>query len=390
MLVQCPNCGQKTALLNNTCEHCGCKTKTCPECGNIVKNEDKTCSYCGIEFGEYEKNYTATEKVKKHNNDVISLIKTAKTSKKPYDIALSIFTLLPTLPIIFCLFLVLGKNGEFLNQTLSLGVYISFFCAIFTNPIAYIINLLYTIFSPTKIQGKAQEINFDKNYYIKNLNLSAKNELMFDSSIALPNEQLQLVDILRQETDGSIKTKRILLNILCIVISPIRDVFALLGVCPIISGLLFMLFASITNESFANITVFMTPNIFFYIWLMFVAIIVIFNTFSKTSKKKNSIWVKAIKDGDIKVASEYTSCANTITTTTTNATTTKGVKKSKWIALLLCWFLGEFGAHKFYEGKVGLGVLYLFTFGLFGIGILVDFFTLLFKPNPYYVEKKIK
>lgn len=59
--------------------------------------------------------------------------------------------------------------------------------------------------------------------------------------------------------------------------------------------------------------------------------------------------------------------------------------KNKWVALLLCWFLGVVGGHKFYEGKAGMGVLYLFTCGLFGIGVLVDFFTLLFKPNPYYV-----
>lgn len=59
--------------------------------------------------------------------------------------------------------------------------------------------------------------------------------------------------------------------------------------------------------------------------------------------------------------------------------------RSKWAALALCFFLGAFGAHKFYEGKAGMGVLYIFTVGLFGIGVLVDFITLLFKPNPYYV-----
>lgn len=59
--------------------------------------------------------------------------------------------------------------------------------------------------------------------------------------------------------------------------------------------------------------------------------------------------------------------------------------KDKWVALLLCIFLGCFGAHKFYEGKVGLGILYLFTLGLFGIGAIVDFIVLLTKPNPYYV-----
>lgn len=57
--------------------------------------------------------------------------------------------------------------------------------------------------------------------------------------------------------------------------------------------------------------------------------------------------------------------------------------KNKWVALALCFFLGFLGAHKFYEGKVGMGILYLFTVGLCGIGVLVDFIVLLFKPNPY-------
>lgn len=50
--------------------------------------------------------------------------------------------------------------------------------------------------------------------------------------------------------------------------------------------------------------------------------------------------------------------------------------KSKLVAYLLWWFLGVIGAHKFYLGKTGTGVLYFFTFGLFGIGWLIDLFTL--------------
>ncbi len=46
--------------------------------------------------------------------------------------------------------------------------------------------------------------------------------------------------------------------------------------------------------------------------------------------------------------------------------------KSRLTALLLCIFLGVFGAHHFYVGRIGYGVLYIFTGGLFGIGILVD------------------
>lgn len=59
--------------------------------------------------------------------------------------------------------------------------------------------------------------------------------------------------------------------------------------------------------------------------------------------------------------------------------------RNKWVAVLLCFFLGGLGAHKFYEGKTGMGILYLFTLGLCGIGVLIDFISLLFKPNPYYV-----
>lgn len=50
--------------------------------------------------------------------------------------------------------------------------------------------------------------------------------------------------------------------------------------------------------------------------------------------------------------------------------------KSKSVAYLLWFFFGLIGVHKFYLGKVGMGILYLFTFGLFGIGWFIDLFTL--------------
>ena len=60
------------------------------------------------------------------------------------------------------------------------------------------------------------------------------------------------------------------------------------------------------------------------------------------------------------------------------------VPKNKWIAFFLCLFLGLYGAHKYYEGKIGMGLLYTFTAGLLGYGWLFDVICLLFKPNPYY------
>ena len=62
-----------------------------------------------------------------------------------------------------------------------------------------------------------------------------------------------------------------------------------------------------------------------------------------------------------------------------------GKECNKWLAFTLCFFLGVFGAHKFYEGKTGMGILYIFTIGLFGFGWLYDLITLAFKPDPYYV-----
>ena len=61
------------------------------------------------------------------------------------------------------------------------------------------------------------------------------------------------------------------------------------------------------------------------------------------------------------------------------------MEKNKWVAFLLCFFLGYLGAHRFYEGKIGTGLLWLFTGGLLGIGWLVDLIIILTKPNPYRV-----
>ncbi|MBP5301806.1 MAG: TM2 domain-containing protein [Bacteroidales bacterium] len=49
------------------------------------------------------------------------------------------------------------------------------------------------------------------------------------------------------------------------------------------------------------------------------------------------------------------------------------ISERNWVAaLLLCIFFGVFGAHRFYVGKIGTGILMLITLGGFGIWVLVD------------------
>lgn len=78
-------------------------------------------------------------------------------------------------------------------------------------------------------------------------------------------------------------------------------------------------------------------------------------------------------------------------------------KKDKVVAALLAWFLGVFGAHKFYLGKTGAGIAYLIaTFTIVGmlytgIATLIDFISLLvmskqefdrkYNTEQYFIEK---
>ena len=48
-------------------------------------------------------------------------------------------------------------------------------------------------------------------------------------------------------------------------------------------------------------------------------------------------------------------------------------EKRKTTVLLLCFFLGILGIHRFYVGKIGTGILQFLTFGILGMWTIIDF-----------------
>ncbi len=66
--------------------------------------------------------------------------------------------------------------------------------------------------------------------------------------------------------------------------------------------------------------------------------------------------------------------------------------KSKGIAYLL-WLisgLGWLGIHHFYLGKIGKGIIWIITGGVFGIGSLIDLFTLGGAVDNYNTKSELK
>jgi TM2 domain-containing membrane protein YozV len=79
------------------------------------------------------------------------------------------------------------------------------------------------------------------------------------------------------------------------------------------------------------------------------------------------------------------------------ASTVPDKPKRRIITIILLIFLGMFGIHKFYEGKIISGVAYAVAtslFGVFGLGwlvwiaLVVDFVVLVKKPKIYYIKKQ--
>ena len=65
-------------------------------------------------------------------------------------------------------------------------------------------------------------------------------------------------------------------------------------------------------------------------------------------------------------------------------------RKKRGTALLYCIFFGWLGAHRFYVGKFGTGLVYLLSLGLCGVGILADFILILLGMFTDSQERRLK
>jgi TM2 domain-containing membrane protein YozV len=80
----------------------------------------------------------------------------------------------------------------------------------------------------------------------------------------------------------------------------------------------------------------------------------------------------------------------TPTNVTVNVTAPQAVLPTRRINkvayILLTFFFSVIGVHRFMRGQVGLGILYILTGGLFGIGALIDFIISLVKLGEYRTD----
>lgn len=85
----------------------------------------------------------------------------------------------------------------------------------------------------------------------------------------------------------------------------------------------------------------------------------------KLSNCKSPLWSESINGKSRKKSKRFSATVNVQST-----------PKSQMKAFLLCLFFGIFGAHWFYLGRSGKGLLYLCTLGLGCVGWLIDTFRL--------------
>lgn len=90
------------------------------------------------------------------------------------------------------------------------------------------------------------------------------------------------------------------------------------------------------------------------------------------SKNKSEIFMIKYPNGTRTVMEESKSNLSNVTVNVNTSSSSNPTNKSLVITVVLWFFLGLLGFHRFYLGHIGMGILYLLTGGLCGIGWLID------------------
>ncbi len=236
MVVNCPKCGKKTALINDTCEHCGIKVKHCEECGNIVEESQTQCDYCGYSFETVKEDQVEKvkgEMPKELKKTAVRLASFAEQENKKYHkiskvlspigwiifftgIFLPILIIKTTNPLDFSAI----KTAKNLHKVfLVLSIIILFVASLFKE--------LRTIFSASAIARQVKELKFDyEKYYLYD---KAYNNILTTAFMDDVGE-IQLILAIRYEKDSNAKIIKLIKQLGMLFCYLMICIFAYIGI----------------------------------------------------------------------------------------------------------------------------------------------------------------
>ena len=380
-LIQCPECGQQISDTAKCCVHCGFPIKEQPQSAEVKQAESKKLA--DLQTATTASNNTENQ----YRKAIIQEFKPLQENWKKRDkMAKTIFTLASLFTLFLfiinmCVFAFsslhneLPSGGEDFVQ-LILDMLIASKYSFFAVLIVPIVNSIAVLIKDELQERELKAI--DKN--------KVKYYLQFCEGECEPDFYEKIGAFARQMGDSGIKTKKYIMDIAIIAVSAVVDILMVVVFLGVYFG----------DTPMEKILIELFFKMLGLIILLY-AVQISLGFVKMHDQKLLKEWLVNLRNEGIKQGGEQAfieKCefnqaelpVETLVQAETQKTVPAGKRqKNKVTALLLCIFLGHLGVHRFYEGKIGTGILYLFTFGLFWVGAIVDLIRLIRTPNPYYV-----